>query len=116
MLKRDKVKLTFAVPEQLGKELREVIVSSGYGLRSKSKWVSEALESFLQLKDFYKLAELNEAASKLSCSESVTVSIALQQQLKGAILEVRQHCPTLEGVQSKLLRACIMHRIIKHGV
>jgi len=108
-----KFKLTFVVPQSLQSELRERVIQDGYGFRGKSKWVAEAVMQLLSLNNYTELVQYSEDMQGFNKPETVVVAESLKQQLDGAILAIRQQYPTLEGVQSAILRTAIMQRLIR---
>lgn len=108
-----KTKITLVVPEQLQSELRLRVAKDGYGLRGKSKWVAEALEYLLAMNDFAKLVHYSEELHGFEKVETIVISTALKQALDSAILVTRQQFPTLEGVQSAIVRTAIMQRLLR---
>lgn len=113
MLNALKTKITFVVPAALQIELRERIPRDGYGLRGKSKWVSEAIESLLVLEHFARLVQYSEEMHGFEKVETVVVSAELKKQIDQAILEVRKYYPGSEGVQSSIVRTAIMQRLLR---
>ena len=108
-----KSKVAFAVPSSLKKELLEHVIKEGYGLRGKSKWISEAVESLLNLNDYRELISYNDEMHGFDEMETAVIEYSLKSKLEHAILEVRKEYPTLEGVKSRILRTAIMQRIIR---
>lgn len=109
----EKAKITFVVPEILQNELRERVTHDGYGLRGKSKWVSEAIESLLALNNFAMLVQYSEEMNGFEKVETIVITTQLKQQLDNAIIEARRQYPTLEGVQSSIVRTAIMQRFLR---
>jgi hypothetical protein len=108
-----KSKITFAVPESLKNEVRMYVIKEGYGLRGKSKWVSEAVESLLSLKDYPELISYNDEMYGFNEIETIVLSGQLKLALEKAVLQVRTEYPTLEGVKSRIMRTAIMQRILR---
>lgn len=108
-----KVKITFVVPELLQNELRRQVIHDGYGMRGKSKWVTEAVQQLLDHADYVSLSYLSDEMNGFDKTETITVDEELKNKLEKAILETRKHYPMLEGVQSRLLRTSIMQRILR---
>jgi hypothetical protein len=108
-----KTKITFVVPTALYAELRERVLHDGYGLRGKSVWVSEAIITLLSLENFSMLVQYSEEMQGFEKVETVVVELPVKKQLDQAILEVRKHYPTLEGVQSSIVRTAIMQRLLR---
>ena len=109
----DKTKITFVVPDSLQEELRQRVALDGYGLRGKSKWVSEAVDSLLKLENFVTLVQYSEELHGFNKVETVVITTDLKRKLDKAIIETRRHFPTLEGVQSSILRTAIMQRFLR---
>jgi len=108
-----KTKITFVVPAALQVELRERIPRDGYGLRGKSKWVSEAIEALLLLKNFTQLVQYSEEMHGFEKVETVVISAELKKSVDQAILDVRKDYPASEGVQSAIVRTAIMQRLLR---
>lgn len=108
-----KSKIAFAVPITLRNELREHVIKDGYGLRGKSKWVSEAIERLLLLKDFPKLINYNNEMHGFDQMETAVLDYSLKLELDKAILKVRKEYPILEGVKSRIMRTAIVQRILR---
>ena len=108
-----KTKVTFAVPAQLQQELREKVTKDGYGLRGKSKWVSEAIHSFLKIKNYQQYVQYNDEMSSMDKIDTVVIEQKLNFQLNDAILATRKLFPMLEGVKSRIIRSAIIQRLLR---
>lgn len=108
----DKVKITFVLPAALQQDMKEKMIREGYDLKGKSRWVSEAIESLLEMKSFPELVRLNDEMSGFGKMESVLISRDLKLRLEAAIRTVREKYLMLEGVQSRLMRTAIMQRLL----
>lgn len=108
-----KTKITFVVPTALQAELRERVARDGYGLRGKSLWVSEAIQSLLALPDFISLVQYSEEMHGFEKVETVVVTLDLKKQLDEAVLTLRRQHPAAEGVQSSIIRTAIMQRLLR---
>ena len=108
-----KTKISFVVPEVLQHELRQRIAAEGYGLRGKSKWVSEAIDQLLNLNNFTDLVMYSEEMQGFQKTETIVIDALLKQQLDDAILKVRLDHPRLEGVQSAIARTAIVQRFLR---
>jgi len=107
-----KVKVSFVLPEKLQKELNERIVLDGYNLKSKSKWVAEAIEQLFNLKNFIDLVKVNDTMVGFQKFESILIDIKLKTQLEESIIEIRRKYPEIEGVQSRIMRTAILQRLL----
>lgn len=108
-----KSKIAFAVPRTLKNEIREHVVKDGYGLRGKSKWISEAVNTLLSIKDYPELISYNDEMHGFDEMETAVIDYKLKLELDRAILNIRIRYPTIEGVKSRILRTAIMQRILR---
>ena len=109
-----KSKIAFAVPQSLKNEIREHVIKERYGLRGKSKWISEAVEKLLALKDYPELISYNDEMHGFDGIETVVVEYTLKLELDKAVLQVRKEYPILEGVKSRIMRTAVMQRILRN--
>lgn len=107
-----KVKLSFVLPESLQRDLKERMVKDGYDLKGKSKWVSEAVKDLLIMETYTDLVKLNDEMAGFEKLESVLVEKELKRQVDNAVIEVRRKYPSIEGVQSRILRTAIVQRLL----
>lgn len=96
-------------------KMQQRVISDGYGMRGKSKWIVEAIETFLQLPDYPTMADIAGDMDQLSEVLSMRLPDDLLLKIDHAIIEVRRHYPAMEGVKSNLIRASIMQRLIREG-
>lgn len=108
-----KIKITFVIHESLQKELRERMIKEDYGLRGKSKWVSEAIILLLDMSNFPELVQLSKELKDFEKVETIVVDPTLKIKLDNAIVVIRKQYPTLEGVQSRIVRTAIMQRLLR---
>jgi hypothetical protein len=108
-----KVKINFVVPTSLQNDLRERVIKDGYGLRGKSKWISEAILELFQVTNFPELVDYNDEMSGFERTEAISVDHALKDRIMQGIKEVRKCYPTIEGVQSRIIRTAILQRLIR---
>ena len=108
-----KSKLTFVVPDNLQKDLRARVIKDDYGLRGKSKWVSEAIEKLLELANYPELVNYSDEMHRFEKVETVVIEYPIKIKLEDAILKVRQQFPTLEGVKSRIVRTAILQRLLR---
>ena len=108
-------KITFVIPERLKNDLRHYIISNGYGLRGKSKWVYEAIERLIELSDFAELVSINNEMnpSVKGKSETIVVDDLIKKKIDLAVISVRKQYPALEGVQSRIVRTAIIQRMLR---
>lgn len=108
-----KTKVTFVVPAGLQAELRERVARDGYGLRGKSLWVSEAIQSLIALPNFVSLVQYSEEMHGFEKVETVVVTVDIKKQLDEAVLTLRRQHPASEGVQSSIIRTAILQRLLR---
>lgn len=109
-----KIMTSIKVPKKLHYKLQQRVVSDGYGMRGKSAWIIEAIESFLQLPDFPELVDIaDDMADQLTEMMSIRLSDVLMGKIEKAIVQVRRHYPAMEGVKSNVIRASIMQRLLR---
>jgi metal-responsive CopG/Arc/MetJ family transcriptional regulator len=108
-----KIMTSIKLQKNLHQRLQERIIADGYGMRGKSKWIIESIESLLTLDDFPELVDIAEGLDQLSDMVSIRLPEELMQQIDRAILAVRKQYPTIEGVKSNLIRASIIQRLLR---
>lgn len=93
--------------------MQQQIISDGYGMRGKSKWIIEAIESFLKLPDYPCFTDIADDMHQLTDVISIRLPYDLLSLIDRAVIEVRRHYPIMEGVKSNMIRASIMQRLIR---
>jgi len=108
-----KIMTSIKLPESIEKKMLQTVINDGYGMRGKSKWISEAIEGFLIIPNFYELVDI--AAGMEHLSKAITLRLSEEQvkKLDNALIDVRRLYPNLEGVRSNIIRASIMQRLIR---
>jgi hypothetical protein len=102
-----KIKVTFVVPDVLQKECREQIVKDGYDMRGKR------IEHLLKMRNFPELVNLSNQMKGFQKLESIVITKQLKKFLDDAVLHVRRFYPTLEGVQSSIMRTAMVQRLLR---
>ena len=107
-------KITVRISDTMKTALQNDVMKCGYGFHGKSRWLSEAVSSFLQVPSYVDLVENGECSNQaqLTSVEAFYVPISLISKLKKAQLEVRKNNPLLEGVQSAIIRASVVNRLM----
>jgi predicted DNA-binding protein len=108
-----KIMTSIKLQRPLHQKMLERIISDGYGMRGKSRWIVEAIEAFLQLTDFPSLTDIADDMEQLTETISIRMPEELIAHLDHAVIAVRRHYPAMEGVKSNLIRASIMQRLIR---
>jgi hypothetical protein len=108
-----KAKITFVLPDILQKECREQIVKDGYDMRGKSRWIVEGIEYLLAMRNYPELVNLSNEMRDFQKLESVVITKNLKKFIDAAVIHVRKFYPTLEGVQSSIVRTAIIQRLLR---
>ncbi len=108
-----KVMTSIKLQKNLHRRLQQRIIEDGYGMRGKSKWIIESIESLLQLSDYPSLVEIAEDMDQLSDMVSIRVPEDLMLRIEHAVIQVRKQYPMIEGVKSNLIRASIIQRLLR---
>jgi len=108
----NKKRISVNLPVNMIKEVRARMLHSGYSLREKSKWISEAIEEFLKLNEYHALVEMAELVNDFDKTETIYVIPELEEKLQQAVIEVRKKHLVLEGVKSLIIRASIIRRLV----
>ena len=99
--------------KKLHHRLQQRIISDGYGMRGKSRWITEAIESFLGLPDYPPMVDIAGEMDQLSDVISIRLSDNLAAKIENAVICIRRQYPAMEGVKSNLVRASIMQRMLR---
>ncbi|MBX3710243.1 MAG: hypothetical protein KF702_10960 [Gammaproteobacteria bacterium] len=107
-------KVTVRFSKRLKSEMLNALIKSGYGLRSKSKWLVEAIQLFLKQPNFVELSEqgidINQA--ELTEVEAFYLDSNTIENVKKASIDIRKQHPLFEGVQSALIRSAVIYRLM----
>lgn len=113
MTTENKMTTSIKLQKKLHQRVQQRIIADGYGMRGKSKWIIESIESLLQLEDFPSLVDIAEDMDQLSDMVSIRLPENLMLRIEQAIVKVRKQYPTIEGVKSNLIRASIIQRLLR---
>ncbi len=105
--------MTFVVPQNLHQELREQMTKDQYGLRGKSKWITEAIDLLLELDTYPDLVSFSDNMHGFTKVETISVDLAIKQKVEAGVVQIRRQFPLLEGVQSCLIRTAIIQRLLR---
>lgn len=107
-------KITVRFSKRLKTEMQTALVKLGYGLHGKSRWLNETVILFLKQPNFVELVEhgidINQAP--LSDVEAFYMGTDILKTMKAALVTVRIQHPLFEGVQSALIRAAVIYRLM----
>jgi hypothetical protein len=108
-----KLMTSIKLQKTLHHKMQQHIINDHYGMRGKSQWLIEAIETFLQLPDYPTLVYIADEMDQLTEVLSIRLPEDLIAKIELAVIEVRREYPTLEGVKSNLIRASILQRLIR---
>jgi O-methyltransferase involved in polyketide biosynthesis len=108
-----KAKVALVMPDVLQKEFREQIVKDGYDMRGKSRWIAEGIQALLDMKNYPELVNLSNEMKGFGKMESVVISKDLKSLMDQAVIHVRKQYPSIEGVQSGIVRTAIIQRLLR---
>lgn len=108
-----KSRICFYLPENLQKDFKEQMIKDGYDLKGKSKWVSEAIERLFSIMSYAELVKINDEMRVFGKVDTVSVDKMLKKQLDNAVVDVRRKYPSIEGVQSRIVRTAIVQRLLR---
>ena len=111
--KDKKVSVSFRTSKKIIQMMLERIVAEGYGLKGKSKWVTEAVERFLAMPDYIACVDIASAQEDMSDPVLCTIPESLSRKLDLALIEVRRQYPDMEGVKSNIMRASLTQRLLQ---
>ncbi len=101
------------LPLDLEKRMLSTIVSDGYGLRGKSKWMQEAISDFLKIPNFEEYVDIASEMTGLSKTISLRINLDLWESLEESVEVVRKKNPLLDAARSNLIRASIFQKLLR---
>lgn len=107
-----KVSHSFRTSKKIVQKMLERVISDGYGLKGKSRWISNAVEKFLAMPNYWELVDIASAQEDLSGLVTCDLPEEVSNKIEEAVDEVRKHFRLMEGVKSNILRASITQRLI----
>lgn len=110
---QNKVVTSIKLQRKLHQRLQQRIIEDGYGMRGKSKWIIESVESLLGLVDYPTLVDIAEDMNQLTEIVSIRLPEELMVKIEKAVVQVRKQYPSIEGVKSNLIRASIVQRLLR---
>ena len=108
-----KIRVSYFLPEAILLDVKEVMMKERYDLKGKSKWVSEAIHDLLSFQNLNELVMINDQMEGFSKLDSISIEHELKKKLDAAVVEIRKEYPSIEGVQSKILRTAIVQRLLR---
>lgn len=110
-----KIITSVKISKEIHQQVIHSVISQGYGMRGKNRWIVEAIEQFLKM-PVINYAEFTDHACEMSDLNEI-ISLRLPETLvnavEKAVINVRQHYPSMEGVKSNIIRASIIQRLLR---
>lgn len=105
-----KAKTTYRLTKQLKIDMLQVMALT-VGKKQKSKWINEAIGSFIKADPGLTTVGLGEDYETFDVTDDLVVDETTQNILEEAILKIRRQDPLYEGVKSAIIRASIKHKV-----
>ena len=107
-------KITVRFPKRLKAEMQAALIKSGHGLHGKSRWLKEAIITLLSKPSFVDYVEqgININQAELTDIEAFYLDKETQGLLQEAFVAVRTKHPLFEGVQSAIVRAAVVYKLM----
>lgn len=107
-------KITVRFSKRLKAEMQHAIVDSNYGLHGKSRWLAEAIKNFLTQPNYLDWVEHGVSVNQADLTEVEAFYLHEEtlKTIKQSLFDIRVKYPLFEGVQSALIRACIIYRLM----
>lgn len=114
MVKEKTKKITVRFSSQLKQAMDKSIIERGYGLHGKSRWVSEAIVALANIMHLNELIDDGENIHQgtLEVVEAFYLPESTVKILRELMLNARKHNPLLEGVQSSIIRASVVNKLL----
>ena len=106
---------SFKIPASLELEMNKKVIADGYGMKGKSRWISDMLIKFLNCQDESFILECigySEELERLEKTVSFRLSALAEESLSRWVVKARVNMPMLEGVKSKIIRTSIIHGLL----
>jgi predicted DNA-binding protein len=108
-----KIVTSVKVPNDLDQQLSEAVIKDGYGMRGKSRWITEAIMAFLELDDFTQYVDIASEQSHLNKTLSFRMPTELAVRLDAAVIQVRKQYPLMEAARSNIVRASLFQHLLR---
>lgn len=109
----NETRVTFFMPTKLVEEMQAQMKKEGYGVKDKSRWISEAIENLGKIENHLELINSSDDLSNLDSKQTIRISKSLKTHLNKIVLDVKKRFFELDGVQSRVIRTSIMQRILR---
>ena len=111
-----KTKIALRIPPPLGEEVAQAMTRAGYSRKRQSLWIEEALMALARHDPDMRQSLVGDRTQGLNRRQLiVALSSEAHETLVGLIIRLRLQVPTIEGVQSLVLRCAMRFRIRNPG-
>ena len=112
-LERKSLRTRYTLPSKLLMELQMRVVSDGYGLRGKSKWVCEAVIDLFTDNSWLDQFDADMQTGN-DTSDIVTLTREAKDAMEHHLPDIAREFPWHESPQSSIIRTAIIRRM--HGL
>ncbi len=103
------------IPEAASEKIKESMQSSNYGVRERSKWICEALESLAEKDSYWDLI----AEEFMDQGDNDVIPVTMDEHANGLLLLTAKSYTEHTGKelvdQSVILRTAIIQRLVSEG-
>ena len=111
-----KTKIALRIPPPLGEEVAQAMAAEGYSRKRQSLWIEEALMALARHDPDMGQSLVGDRAQGPNRRQMiVALSEPARQMLTDLMIRLRLQLPTIEGVQSLVLRCAMRFRIRNPG-
>lgn len=108
-----KSRISYYISELILSDLKNDMVKKGYDLKGKSKWICEAIQELFHMANYKELVMLSDQLQGFEKLDYISIDKSFKELINNAVIDIRGDYPSLERVQSKILRTAILQRLIK---
>lgn len=108
-----KTRISYFLSDGILTDVKENMAKNGYDLKGKSKWISEAVAQLFLINNYHELVMINNQMHGFEKLDSISVDKIFKSNLDAAVIAIRRQFPSIEGVQSKILRTAILQRLLR---
>ena len=115
MVKNAKKSTTIKITDWLLDKLLHSVISDGYGMRGKSRWVEEAVLDLIEQDNFSEDVYWDNVSDNAPFEKTISLRFSLfcLDKLNEAKVHVRQDFPKVDGVKSCIIRTAILKRAVE---
>lgn len=115
MPKIEKKSTTIKITDWMLEKMLHNVVSDGYGMRGKSRWVEEAVLDLIKQNGFSEDVYWDFMSDNAPFEKTISLSFSVDSldSLNEAKTHVRKNYPKIEGVKSCIIRTAILKRSVE---